>query len=128
MASIGARRSSWSSTPDSLPSAHAFKPSVQLFPLTGTRDGEYGGRRQRRYARDAAVGLALLLGLVVGALAARSGRADTVRAGSSPVIVRYVGPHGALARDARLRATATSPGARIVAVTFLLDGRPLGSV
>jgi hypothetical protein len=88
----------------------------------------YGGRRQRRYARDAAVGLALLIGLVVGALAARSGRADTVRAGSSPVIVRYVGPHGALARDARLRATATSPGARIVAVTFLLDGRPLGSV
>jgi hypothetical protein len=41
--------------------------------------------------------------------------------------VRYAGPHGSLAGPVLLRARARSAGARIVAVTFRLDGRPLGT-
>jgi hypothetical protein len=41
--------------------------------------------------------------------------------------VRYAGPHGSLAGPVLLRARAHSAGARIVAVTFRLDGRPLGT-
>jgi parallel beta-helix repeat protein len=41
--------------------------------------------------------------------------------------VRYEGPRGRLTEPATLIAHAQARGARVVAVTFMLDGRPLGS-
>jgi parallel beta-helix repeat protein len=41
--------------------------------------------------------------------------------------VSYLGPTGKLSGPVTLRAQASSKGGRIVAVTFFLDGRPLGS-
>jgi hypothetical protein len=46
---------------------------------------------------------------------------------ASPVQVAYLGPHGDISGVVRLPAAASSRGARIVAVTYLLDGKPLGS-
>jgi hypothetical protein len=68
----------------------------------------------------------LASGVICGTLAA----AAPGPAGAAGPTVRYVGHHGPdglLASPATLAATATSSGARIVAVTFLLDARPLGS-
>jgi hypothetical protein len=49
-----------------------------------------------------------------------------VPAPGTPPTVAYLGPHG-LAAPASLKARATARSARLVAVTFLLDGSPLGS-
>ena len=46
---------------------------------------------------------------------------------SDPLSVRFLGPTGRILRPATLKADATSDSGRIVAVTFLLDGVPLGS-
>jgi hypothetical protein len=65
-------------------------------------------------------------GVICGALAA----ATPSPAGAAGPTVRYVGHHGPgglLASPATLSAVASTSGGRIVAVTFLLDGRPLGS-
>jgi hypothetical protein len=71
---------------------------------------------------------ACTLGLAL--LARAEGPAHALRAASAPpaVAVAYRGPRGTLSGLVRLRASATSRGARIVAVTYLLDGSPLGSV
>jgi parallel beta-helix repeat protein len=53
--------------------------------------------------------------------------ADASSAATSSVTVHYDGPRGLLPRDAHLRATARSSTGRVVAATFLLDGRPLGT-
>lgn len=45
---------------------------------------------------------------------------------TGPPSVRYLGP-GSLSGPSSLRARAAAASGRIVAVTFLLDGRPLGS-
>ena len=56
------------------------------------------------------------------------GQAPEVRAlHARAVRVAYGGPRGRLSGLVRLRAVASSSGARIAAVTYLLDGRPLGS-
>jgi len=63
------------------------------------------------------------------ALATRAADAepDALSGATDSVTVRYDGPRGLLPRDARLRATARSSAGRVVAATFLLDGRPLGT-
>jgi parallel beta-helix repeat protein len=48
-------------------------------------------------------------------------------AGRTAPAVSYLGPTGKLAGPVTLRAQSSSKGTRIVAVTFFLDGRPLGS-
>jgi parallel beta-helix repeat protein len=97
-------------------------------------------RISRSRTRAAAL-VACCLGLAVFALAQRSVRnvsagrsvgaqqATLLRslAPSGSVDVHYAGPKGKLSGLVRLRATAVSRGARVVAVTFLLDRRPLGS-
>jgi len=64
----------------------------------------------------------LLCSVVVTLAPARTGAAPQ----QAPT-VRYLGPQGPLAGPVALRAGATSMSSRIVAVTFLLDGAPLGS-
>ena len=46
--------------------------------------------------------------------------------GGQPTVT-YLGPSGRIARPATLKARATAASGRVVAVTFLLDGAPLGS-
>jgi Periplasmic copper-binding protein (NosD)/Bacterial Ig domain len=65
---------------------------------------------------------------VLCALAALGAPAATPRSPEQQApIVSYVGPRGMLSGPVMLRARASSPGSRVVAVTFLLDGRPIGS-
>jgi parallel beta-helix repeat protein len=49
------------------------------------------------------------------------------RPSAAPVRVSYEGPAGGIVRPVTLMAHATAERARVVAVTFMLDGRPLGS-
>ena len=80
-----------------------------------------------------AIAVACCVGL---AFAARSegpvrsaGAAGNTPAAPLPgrVRVTYAGPRGLLSGLVQLRATARSTAGRIVAVTYLLDGSPLGS-
>ncbi len=64
------------------------------------------------------------MALVLQAAVERAARASSP---GPPVRVTYLGPGGRLSGLVRLRAAATSGAARIVAVTYLLDGKPLGS-
>jgi parallel beta-helix repeat protein len=48
------------------------------------------------------------------------------RPGPGPAVA-YTGPRGVIAGPALLRAWARGRGARVIAVTFLLDGRPVGT-
>jgi parallel beta-helix repeat protein len=64
----------------------------------------------------AAVGASIVLAFAAGAAAERQ-MPD----------VTYSGPRGALAGLVTLRAKASARGARVVAVTFLFDGVPVGS-
>lgn len=63
----------------------------------------------------------VVLGSLVAGLTAGTG------AGRTTPAVTYLGPTGKLSGPVTLRAQSSSKGARIVAVTFFLDGRPLGS-
>ncbi len=46
---------------------------------------------------------------------------------AAPPSVALAGPHGTIGRPTTLKATAKAHSGRVVAVTFLLDGVPLGS-
>ncbi|MGA9761403.1 MAG: right-handed parallel beta-helix repeat-containing protein [Gaiellaceae bacterium] len=56
-----------------------------------------------------------------------SASASPVSASRPNLQTSYLGPSGQLSRLVTLRASASTRGARVVAVTFLLDGKPLGS-
>ena len=73
----------------------------------------------QRLGRSPAIVVLCLLATLVTA-------ASTRAEGPNPA-VRYLGPTGQLLGPVTLRAQASSKGSRIVAVTFLLDGAPLGS-
>jgi hypothetical protein len=60
-------------------------------------------------------------------LAATPVSASPVVAAQPSPQVSYLGPSEQLSRLTTLRASASTRGARVVAVTFLLDGKPLGS-
>jgi parallel beta-helix repeat protein len=93
------------------------------------------GRAARRAAWTAAVLVVLAAALVVSAFDTQddgSAAQDPPRTGAAmpaadrSARVTYTGPHRLHGR-VTLRARARGARARIVAVTFLLDGRPLGS-
>ena len=69
-----------------------------------------------------AAGLVGLIALILLGASAASLRAAPMRA----IDVRYTGASH-ITTDSVLRATASARGARIAAVTFYLDGRPVGS-
>jgi hypothetical protein len=66
-------------------------------------------------------------GVICGALAAATPGPAGAAAGPTVRYIGHHGPGGLLASPATLAAVASTSGGRIVAVTFLLDGRPLGS-
>jgi parallel beta-helix repeat protein len=68
-----------------------------------------------------------LAGLVAGAAVAVAVAAPWPEAAIPPVEVSYGAPGQVLKGEISLRATATAKEARVVAVTFLLDGRAIGS-
>lgn len=68
-----------------------------------------------------------LAGLAAGVAAVVVVAAPRPEAASPPVEVSYRGPGHVLTGEIALRATATAKGARVVAVTFLLDGKAIGS-
>jgi parallel beta-helix repeat protein len=68
-----------------------------------------------------------LAGLAAGATAAVVVPASWLNAASPPVEVSYRGPGQVLKGEISLRATATARGARVVAVTFVIDGVAIGS-
>jgi Periplasmic copper-binding protein (NosD) len=67
-----------------------------------------------------------LLSAVTGCTDSPSSPAPAPPPDSSSLSVRFVGPHR-LTKPSRLEALAAAPRSRVVAVTFRLDGRPLGS-
>jgi len=91
----------------------------------------------RRDAITAAALAAILAALVASAmLDPPSGPSPSPAEGAPPVPpapgvsrprVEYTGPRGELAGPVVMRARVRAEGARVVAVTFRLDGRPLGT-
>jgi hypothetical protein len=70
--------------------------------------------------------LAALLSAVTGCADSPSSPAPVAPPASSSLSVRFLGPHR-LTKPSLLEANADAPKSRVVAVTFLLDDRPLGS-
>jgi Periplasmic copper-binding protein (NosD) len=70
--------------------------------------------------------VAALLSAVAGCSDSPSSPAPGAPPASSSPSVRFLGPHR-LTKPSRLEAKAAAPRSRVVAVTFLLDDRPLGS-
>lgn len=83
----------------------------------------------RLYLRSAGspVRLGLIAALVFFAVATMSVSAPLLTASTQPLRVSYLGPSTQLSGLVSLRASASTRGARVVAVTFLCDGKPLGS-
>jgi len=73
------------------------------------------------------VGLLLVFVLIVLSGAAMPAPASKRAATANLPRVAYLGPREPLKGITALRASSSTRGARIVAVTFLLDGKPLGS-
>jgi Periplasmic copper-binding protein (NosD)/Bacterial Ig domain len=69
---------------------------------------------------------AALLSAVTGCTDSRSSEAPAGPPASSPLSVRFLGPQR-LTKPTLLEAKAAARRSRVVAVTFILDGRPLGS-
>jgi parallel beta-helix repeat protein len=70
--------------------------------------------------------LTALLGVLTGCMGSSSTPPPAPPAASGAVSVRFVGPYR-LTKATALEAQAGARPARVIAVTFLLDGRPLGS-
>jgi hypothetical protein len=70
--------------------------------------------------------LAALLSAVTGCTDSQSSPAPAAPPDSSSLSVRFLGPHR-LTKPSLLEAQAAAPRSRVVAVTFRLDDRPLGS-
>jgi parallel beta-helix repeat protein len=73
-----------------------------------------------------ALALAAVLGLTVAVVALLANAADAARPGAL-ARVSYAGPRGPLHGSATLRADARGGAQGIVAVTFVVDGRPLAT-
>jgi nitrous oxidase accessory protein NosD len=69
----------------------------------------------------------LVAALITIALAATPASASPLAASLRLPRVSYLGPSERLSQLTTLSASASTSGARVVAVTFLLDGKPLGS-
>lgn len=69
----------------------------------------------------------LVVASVLLALAALSAATPSLLAATQPLSVSYLGPSGRLSGLVTLHAASSARGARVVAVTFLCDGKPLGS-
>ena len=92
--------------------------------------------RRRRSAATAFVWLAAsaLVALAIGCRDdgrepphTRGGASLLSSLATGPPTLKFLGPSGPIVRPTTLRATATASSGRVVAVTFLLDGVPLGS-
>ena len=68
-----------------------------------------------------------VVALIALALTSISASASPLAASAGPLRVSYLGPGQRLSGLATLGASASTRAARVVAVTFLLDGKPLGS-
>jgi parallel beta-helix repeat protein len=109
----------------------------------GTLDAIVGPAAIRSRPRGliaAGILLVVLAGLVVAVLADRHEAPGGTAASGGPAAaappvarmgpaprVTYAGPRGRLAGPVTLRAHVRDAGARVIAVTFTLDGRPLGT-
>jgi hypothetical protein len=78
------------------------------------------GRPRARCSLTALVLFAVVLGTLLGARPAET-------APAAPPTATFLGPKGLIARPATLRASARVSRGRVVAVTFFVDGKPLGS-